>query len=134
MGEVLHQDELCSLFLVADRRMHQAFIADMMSQGALGAGVANGQEGQGERVEGGFLDQRVGDGGGPASGRDAQARVEQVEETRLPACSDPKSLGDRLYRREQPCAGPAVQGYIQEVLPELSRLSEALGRCACCCV
>eukprot|EP00752_Nemacystus_decipiens_P004732 g4313.t1 len=126
VGDILHQKDLCRLFLVADRRMHQAFMADMMSQGALDADVGNDQDGRGEPVNGGFLDQEEGDGDGLASGRGARAGVEQVEDTGLPAGNGPKSCGDRFDRREQPCAGPAVQGYVQEVLPEMSRLSKAL--------
>lgn len=143
VGDILDQKDLCNLFLVADQRLSQAFITDMMSQGAIGAGEADEQKGRGERVMGEFLEQRVGDGLAPARVNDdrtwdADVDVDVNVEMRLPACNGPKMFGDRRNQRdrerEQPRAGPAIEGFIQEALPELSRLSKALGRCLLLCV
>lgn len=125
----MEQKDLCNLFLVADRRLSQAFITDMMSQGALGAADdAGGLDGRRESLLGEFLgEQQVGQG--PVTGRGPRARVEEVVETRLPAPKDPGVCCDQPVPREPPCAGAAVRGYIQEVLPELARLAKALGRC-----
>lgn len=131
MGDVLDEKDLCNIFLVADRRLSQAFFTDMLSQGAIGAGDdAKEPERRREAAMGEFLDQRENDGL-PRDG-DARTLVEEVEGTPVRSCDDPRMSGgghNRQNQREGVCAGPAVKGYIEEALPELSRLSKVLDRC-----
>jgi len=135
VGEVLDRNDLVNLFLVADQKLSQAFITDMRSQGVIGTGGAGGEDGlesRGERVVGEFLDQPAGSGlgngleGAGAGAREPGTRGEGEVETHVDE------------QEQQPQAGPAVKGYIEEVMPELSRLSKTLGRCAsavfACCL
>lgn len=121
----MQQQDICNFILVADRRIRQAFIKDMHSQGAFGRTEEElVHAGKGDHVTGEFLELPVG-------GRMAGSRQERAwgKEPQLPTCGDRRLSRSWRNGGEPPPSGNAIKGFVREALPELQRLSKTLERC-----
>lgn len=116
--------DVCKVFLVADRRLNQAFIKDMRSQGAFDHAKETGEEEgeQGEPVLGEFLEQP---GCGGTSGVQ-EGRAWRSNGSQLPAGGAPNVINSWHNGPEPPPSGIATKEFIQQALPELLRLSKSL--------
>lgn len=120
----MQEKDARNIFLVAERRLSQAFITDMFSQGVLVYTKEEvDQEGKGEHVTGDLLEQPG--GSGMVGSRDERAFCKKAQ---LPVWGDPRLFNSWRNGPEPPPAGSIMKDFIQEALPELSRLSKTLKR------
>lgn len=150
LKDILQQADLCNAFLVADRRLNQAFFADMSSQGAFGKsmGDAAGQKEMSESTgdqgvpeefpeEGGNgeIKQGIGDGM-ERCGQDCEAFKKEEPSSAWKHQRDTaaKPCGSLNTARgwghpNPPPAGDVTMSFVREVLPEMARLSKVVERC-----
>ncbi|CAN0062531.1 unnamed protein product [Ectocarpus sp. 12 AP-2014] len=128
VDNIVMKKDLCHLFLVTDRRLNQAFVADMTSSGALAAvrGAARRKENK-EPVQG--ESHREWGGGGMVETNDERARGKGKQGL----ASDDKESVDRLHDEPKvPPSGAAMKRFVQETLPEITRLTKTLERSNVC--
>ncbi|CAM9617787.1 unnamed protein product [Ectocarpus sp. 8 AP-2014] len=117
---VLAQRDVCSMVLVADRRMTQAFVADMTSARAF-----QYLQNRGPVLRGEF--HRGREGGGVMQEGDEQVRGAGTEGV---ACEE-EELANRVHREaDVPPAGAAIKGFIRQALPDLTSVAKMLDRWA----
>ena len=113
--QLVHESELCNIFLVANRRLKEAFTADMFAQGVFGVCNSGGGEDTSEMsdmrgVEGGML--RSSGEAGESEGTTGTAQsIDGVSASN--SCASPETVN----------AGNETRRLIKEFLPELVRVS-----------
>ena len=122
----MHERDLCSLFLLTDRRLNKAFFEDMRTKGV----VANTYQRESEET----LDEGVEEAPGKFLQQDECGRVEvtDLEEDLVLARSSfivSEGLKGRVCK-DPPPAGAATKTFIKDVLPELERISRVIERWA----
>ncbi|CAM9641591.1 unnamed protein product [Ectocarpus sp. 4 AP-2014] len=119
---VLAQRDVCSMVLAADRRMSQAFVADMTSAKAF-QNLENR-----EPVLRGEL-HREPEGGGVIQEGDDEVRGVGTEGV---ACED-EELANRVHHEpDVPPPGAAMKRFIREALPDLTSVAKTLDRSNTC--
>ncbi|CAM9274390.1 unnamed protein product, partial [Laminaria digitata] len=128
--EIMHERDLCNLFLLTDRRLNKAFFEDMKASGVVRNTSTEGEEPLHEGMEEvpeEFLEQGEGGGGKEVAELEigdvlAPVRssflVGEGEKSRV--CEDP------------PPSGSATMTFIKDVLPELERISRLIERSGTC--
>ena len=109
--QIVHESELCNIFLVANKRLNEAFTADMFAQGVFGVCNSGGGEDTSEMrgVEGGML--RPSGEAGESQGTTATAQSIDVVSASNSCASETINAGNETRR------------LIKEFLPELVRVS-----------
>lgn len=126
----MQQRDICNLFLVTDRRLKQSLFIDMLGHGVVSD---TDEELDGEwkpdpdPLEEPHQEKRVGVGtaDGTAHQRPGEGGRDR-EPQPLGAFEDFTVSNGWGTTSEPPPAGGAIRSYIQEVLPELERLSKKL--------
>lgn len=119
----MEQNDVCNMVLRADRRFMQAFATDMCLQGGLHVKGQAGLGGEGV--------QTMGDSNtSPWDDAMAGTHDERSWGTRapLPSWNDPSLVNSWNTGQEPPPPGSFTSDYIEEIMPELLRLSKPLGR------
>lgn len=127
MAEIVHEKDLCNLFLLTDRRLNRAFFEDMRSKGVVANAKKNSKEALDEGMEnapeellehGGEFGREEGppdlEGGGALAPPRSSFFVNEGVKKRI--CEDP------------PPSGAATKTFIKDVLPELERISRVIER------
>eukprot|EP00904_Undaria_pinnatifida_P005103 jgi/Undpi1/1722/HiC_scaffold_11.g05112.m1 len=131
MAEIVHEKDLCNLFLLTDRRLNRAFFEDMRSKGVVANAKKNSKEALDEGMEnapeellehGGEFGREEGppdlEGGGALAPPRSSFFVNEGVKKRI--CEDP------------PPSGAATKTFIKDVLPELERISRVIERSGAC--
>ncbi|CAM9890946.1 unnamed protein product [Ectocarpus sp. 8 AP-2014] len=128
VDNVVMKNDLCHLFLVTDRQLNQAFVADMISSGTLAAvrGAAQRKENE-TPVQG----ESHGEWGVSGMVEENDQRV-RGKGTRGPASDDKESVDSLHDEPEVPPSGAAMKLFVQETLPEMTRLTKTLERSNVC--
>lgn len=122
----MQQEEICNIFLVSDRRLNQAFMKDMSTQGAFVHAKRSVEiETKEDSLITEFLERR---GTGGTEGGQGEKSWGQKRKSQLPSCGDSKSVKGWRNGPEPPPSGCATMDFVQEALPELQRLAKKLER------
>lgn len=122
--DVMNERDLCSLFLVTDRRLNKAFFEDMRTKGVVANHIRDSEE---------PLDEGVQEASGKFLEQDEFGRVEVADSERGSVLARSglivdERLKSRVCRKDPPPAGAATKTFIKDVLPELERISRVIER------
>lgn len=124
--EIIHERDLCNLFLLTDRRLNKAFFEDMRTKGV----VANTNQREIEEP----LTETMKEAPGELLEQDECGRVEVTDlEGDLVLARSSFIVSEGLKGRvckDPPPAGTATKTFIKDVLPELERISRVIERWA----
>lgn len=121
--EIMHEKDLCSLFLVTDRRLNKAFFEDMRTKGV----VANTKRESAEPLDEGMEEAPVEFLRQDESGRvDVTDLKESLHLARSSHLSSERSKA--RVCKDPPPAGSATKSFIKDILPELERISRVIER------